>query len=85
MLEKSLTAIGDKMDILDAGADALTGFWDSPACRQWRKELKERSGQVKGCTERMGRLLLSVGEIAGMLAEAEKRNSFLVELAAGGR
>lgn len=84
LIEKCLTAIGDKLDILDTGATALVSFWDSSAYSQWHKELIARLEQVKECTEQMGRLLLSISEIAGMLAEAEKRNCFLVELAAAG-
>lgn len=84
LIEKSLTAVEDKLEILDTGAEALMVFWDSPACRQWRGELKGKLDQVKNCTERMDGLLLSVIEIAGMLEEAEKRNRFLVELTAGG-
>lgn len=80
VLEKGLTAIDDKMDILDTGAEEIIGFWDSPVSRQWRRELKERLEQIKECTERMGRLLLTLSEIAGMLAEVEKKNSFLVNL-----
>ncbi len=84
LLEKSFTQIKDQMDILDTETKEFVKVWDSPACRQWNGEFKNKQRQVKDCVERMEKLVVAVNEVAKMLAETEKRNSFLVELAAGG-
>lgn len=84
MMERQLTDIGDKMDIVETGLEMLTGYWDSPAQRLWRAGLAARMERIRNCTERMDRLFLSLNKIAGMLAETEKKNNNLIDSMAGG-
>lgn len=78
-LEKSLTDVWDKLDILKEQADALMTYWEGPASRLWNQELEDQLNRIEKCLNGLGKLTDTVNVIAEMLAETEKRNEGVVD------
>lgn len=78
-LEKSLTDVWDKLDILKEQADALMAYWEGPASRLWNRELEDQLNRIEECLKGLGKLTDTVNVIAEMLAETEKRNEGVVD------
>ncbi len=78
-LEKSLTDVWDKLDILKEQADVLMAYWEGPASRLWNRELAEQLNRIGECLKGLGKLTDTVNVIAGMLAETEKKNEGMVD------
>ncbi len=72
--ERNLTVVLDQLNLLEAEADRIRFFWDSPSYRNWRRELDRQAGMAAMSVRRLSRLLLAMNEIAVMLAETEKNN-----------
>lgn len=78
-LEKSLTDVRDKLDILKEQAEVLMTYWEGPAGRQWNREFEDQLSRIEECLKGLGKLTDTVNVIAGMLAETEKNNEGLVD------
>lgn len=78
-LEKNLTDIFDQLNQIETEAKSIRNFWDSPAYRDWCKELERELSEVTVSVRNMNRALLALGEIAFMLAETERDNDRAVE------
>lgn len=78
-LEKSLTDVRDKLDILKEQAQTLITYWEGPASRQWNREFEDQLSRIEGCLKKLGKLTETVNVIAGMLADTEKNNERLVD------
>lgn len=78
-LEKSLTDVRDKLDILKEQAETLMTYWEGPASRQWNREFGDQLSRIEGYLNGLGKLTEAVNVIAGMLAETEKNNEKLVD------
>lgn len=79
ILEKDLTSILDRLEQMEAEAESIRAFWNSPAYESWCGELGVKLYGVYISARKMIRLLLAMGEIAAMLAETEKSNDRAVE------
>lgn len=79
MVEKDLTDILDRLELVETEAESIRNFWDSPAYGSWCGELGERLRKVNASVKKMNRLLKAMGEIAVMLAETERNNDRAVE------
>lgn len=80
-IEKSLTGVRDRLDILKPQSEALMTDWEGPACGQWNLELRVLLNQIEGYLNGLEKLTGAVNEIAGELAETERNNDILVDLA----
>lgn len=79
-IEKSLTDVRDRLDILRTQTEVLMTYWEGPACRQWNREFGGLLGQIEECLNGLGKLTNAVNEIALRLAETERNNEILVDL-----
>ena len=78
-LEKGLTDVWDKLDILKGQTEVLMTYWEGPASRQWNREFKVRLNRIEEYLKGLGKLTDTVNAIAEMLAETEKNNEGLVD------
>lgn len=79
-IEKSLTGVRDRIDILKIQTEALTTYWEGSACEQWNRELCALLSQIEICLKGLEKLTDMVNEMAGKLAETERKNEILVDL-----
>lgn len=80
-MEKSLTGVRDRIDILKIQTEVLTTYWEGSACRQWNRELGALLSQIELCLKGLEKLTGMVNKIAGELEETERKNEVLVDLA----
>lgn len=80
-LEKSLTNVRDKLDILEEQREVLMTSWEGSAGRRWNRELIFQLNRIGECLKGLGKLTDTVNEIAVMLSQTEKNNEFLVDQA----
>lgn len=78
-LERSLTDVRDKLDILRTQTEVLMTYWEGPARRQWNREFAAQLRQIEDCLKGLNRLTDAVNEIAGRLAETERNNEKLAD------
>ena len=78
-LEKNLTDVWDKLDILKEQTDTLVTYWEGPASRRWNRELGDQLNRIEECLKGLGKLTDTVNVIAGRLTETEKKNEGLVD------
>lgn len=78
-LERSLTDVRDKLDILRTQTEVLMTYWEGPACRQWNREFAAQLRQIEDCLKGLNQLTDAVNEIAGKLAETERNNEKLAD------
>lgn len=78
-LEKSLTDVWDKLDILKEQTKTLMTYWEGPASRQWSREFEDQLSWIEECLKGLSKLTDTVNVIAGMLEEIEKNNEWLAE------
>ncbi len=78
-LEKSLTNVRDKLDILEEQREVLMTSWEGSACRQWNQEFMLQLNRIGEFLKGLGKLTDTVNEIAVMLAKTEMNNESLVD------
>ena len=78
-LEKNLTDVWDKLDILKEQTDALVTYWEGSASRRWNRELGDQLNRIEECLKGLGKLTDTVNVMAGRLTETEKKNEGLVD------
>lgn len=78
-LERSLTDVRDKLDILRTQTEALMTYWEGPAFRQWNQELGVQLRRLEEYLNGLGKLTDTVNEIAVGLAETERNNEKLAD------
>lgn len=80
-IEKSLTDVRDRLDILRTQTEVLMTYWEGSACRQWNRELGVLLSQIELCLKGLEKLTGMVNKMAGELEETERKNEVLVDLA----
>lgn len=78
-LEKSLTNVRDKLDILEEQRELLMTSWEGSASRRWNRELIFQLNRIGESLKGLEKLTDAVNEIAVMLSQIEKNNEFLVD------
>lgn len=78
-MEKSLTNVRDKLDILEEQREVLMTSWEGSACRQWNQEFMLQLNRIGECLKGLGKLTDAVNEIAVALSQTEKNNEFLAD------